>query len=79
MLMFSLQRWYHHNLQSTDCLTVLAIGIGIVAILVHYQPSYTKKASDPLLNADVTLSCRMYPHSVRRLKYPLTKKGQRKF
>jgi hypothetical protein len=47
-----------------DCLTVLA-RIEIVAILVHYQPSYntshTLKPSDTLLLADVALRCRMYP------------------
>ena len=53
------------NLQrSPDGLTVLA-SIEIVAILVHYQPSYktshTMKPSDPLLLADVTLRCGMYP------------------
>ena len=35
-----------------------------VAILVHYQPSYktshTKKQSDPLMLADVSLHCGMY-------------------
>ena len=54
------------DLQSTDGLTVLA-RIEIVAILVHYQPSYntshTMKSSDPLLLADVTLRCGMYRHS----------------
>ena len=39
--------------------------IEIVAILVHYQPSYntshTMKPSDPLLLAYVTLRCGMYP------------------
>ena len=38
--------------------------IEIIAILVHYQPSYntshTMKFSDPLLLADVTLLCKMY-------------------
>ena len=52
------------DLRSTDGLTVLA-RIEIVAILVHYQPSYntshTMKPSDPLLLADVTLHCGMYP------------------
>ena len=52
------------DLQSTDGLTVLA-RIEIVATLVHYQPSYnnshTMKPSDPLLLADVTLHCGMYP------------------
>ena len=54
------------DLRSTDGLTVLA-RIEIVAILVHYQPSYnstlhthTMKPSDPLLLADVALHCRMY-------------------
>ena len=64
MLLFPPWRWYHHNLWSTDGLTILA-WIEIVAILVHYQPSYntsyTMKPSDPLLLADVTLRCRMYP------------------
>ena len=50
------------DLRSTD-LTVL-VRIEIVAILVHYQPSYntshTMKPSDPLLLADVTLRCGMY-------------------
>ena len=45
-------------------MTVLA-RIEIVAILVHFQPSYntshTMKPSDPLLLADVTLRCGMYP------------------
>ena len=53
-----------YDLQSTDGLTVLA-RIEIVTILVHYQPSYntshTMKPSDPLLLANVTLLCRMYP------------------
>ena len=52
------------NLRSTDGLTVLA-RIQIVAILVHYQPSYNTsrkvKPNDPLLLTDVTLRCRMYP------------------
>ena len=52
------------DLQSTDGLTVLA-QIEIVAILVHYQPSYNTshpmKPSDPLLLANVTLRCGMYP------------------
>ena len=52
------------DLQSTDGLTVLA-RIEIIAILVHYQPSYntshTIKPSDLLLLADVTLCCEMYP------------------
>ena len=52
------------DLRSTDGLTVLA-RIKIVAILVHYQPSYntshTMKPSNPLLLTDVTLRCRMYP------------------
>ena len=38
MLMFPPWRRYHHNLRSTDGLTVLA-WIEIVAILVHYQSS----------------------------------------
>ena len=45
-------------LRLSDGLTVL-VRIEIVAILVHYQPSYntshTIKPSDPLLLADVTL------------------------
>ena len=52
------------DLRSTDGLTVFA-WIEIVAILVHYQPSYntshTMKPNDPLLLADVTLRCGMYP------------------
>ena len=52
------------DLQSTDGLTVLP-RIEIITILVHYQPSYntsqTMKPSDPLLLADVTLRCGMYP------------------
>jgi hypothetical protein len=64
MLMFLPQRQYHHNLRSTDGLTVLA-RLEIVAILVHYQPSYntsnTMKPSEPLLLADVNLHCGMYP------------------
>ena len=51
-------------MRSTDGLTVLA-KIEIVAILVHYQPSYntshTMKPNDQLLLADVTLRCGMYP------------------
>jgi hypothetical protein len=46
------------DLQSTDGLTVLA-RIEIIAILVHYQPSYNTsqamKPCDLLLLADVTL------------------------
>ena len=64
MLMFPPRRRYHHNLQLTDGLTVLA-RIEIVTILVHYQPSYntshTMKPSNPLLLADVALLCGMYP------------------
>ena len=49
---------------SSNGMTVLA-RIEIVAILVHYQPSYntshTMKPSNPLLLANVTLRCRMYP------------------
>ena len=64
MLMFSPRRGYHHNLQSSDGLTVLS-RIEIVAILVHYQPyyntSHTMKPSEPLLLADVALRCGMYP------------------
>ena len=45
------------DLRLTDGLTVLA-RIEIVAILVHYKPSYntshTMKLSDPLLLSDVT-------------------------
>ena len=62
--MFPPRRQYHHNLRATDGLTVLA-RIKIVAILVHYQPSYnishTMKPSDPLLLADVALRCGIYP------------------
>ena len=52
------------NLQLTDGLTLFA-RIDIVAIFVHYQPSYStshthKKPSDPLLLADVTLHYGMY-------------------
>ena len=58
MLMFPPRRQYHHNLRSTDGLTILANWLEIVAILVHYQPSYntshTMKPSDPLLLANVT-------------------------
>ena len=65
MLMFPPQRWYHHNLRSTDGLTVLANWLDIVAILVSYGPTYntqqTMKPSDPLLLAVVSLRCRMYP------------------
>ena len=56
----------HENISSQlpDGLTVLA-RIEIVTILVHYQPSYntshTMKPSDPLLLANVTLHCGMYP------------------
>ena len=64
MLVFLQQRRYHHNLGSTDGLTLLAL-IEIVAILVHYQPSYntphTMKPSDRLLLKDVALYCEMYP------------------
>ena len=38
ILIFLPRRRYHHNLKSTDGLTVLA-WIEIVTILVHYQPS----------------------------------------
>jgi len=52
------------KLQSTDGLTVLA-RTEIVAILVHYQPSYntshTMKPSDPVLLGDVALCCGIYP------------------
>jgi hypothetical protein len=65
MLMFPPQRRYHHNLRSTDGLTILANWLEIVTILAHYQPSYntsrTMKPSDPLLLADVALRCGMYP------------------
>ena len=65
MLMFPPQRRYHHNLRSTDGPTIMANWLKIVVILVHYQPSYntshTMKPSDPLLLADVTLRCGMYP------------------
>jgi hypothetical protein len=48
--MFPPRRRYHHNLWSTDGLTILANWFEIVAILVHYQPSYdtlhTMKPSD---------------------------------
>jgi hypothetical protein len=61
MLMSLFQRWYHHNLQSTDGLTILANWLGIVTILVHYLPSYntshTMKPSDPLLLTDVAAGC----------------------
>ena len=49
---------------SSNGLTVLA-RIEIVTILVHYQLSYNTshkmKPSNPLLLADVTLRCEMYP------------------
>jgi hypothetical protein len=65
MLMFPPKRGYHHNLRSTDSLTILANWLEIIPILVHYQPSYNKshtiKLSDPLLLADVSLRCGMYP------------------
>ena len=52
------------NLGSTDGMTALT-RIEIVAILVHYQPSYntshTMKPNDPLLIANIPLSCGMYP------------------
>ena len=35
------QRRYHHNLRSTDGLTVLTYWLEIVTIFVHYQPSFT--------------------------------------
>ena len=58
-------KWYHHNLRSTDGLTISANWLEIVAILVHYQPSYntshTMKPSDLLLLVDVALRCGMYP------------------
>ena len=54
------------NLPLTDGLTVL-VRIEIVVILVHYQPSFnishTMNPTDPLLLADVTLCCGMYPAS----------------
>ena len=33
-------KWYHHNLGLTDGLTISANWLEIIAILVHYQPSY---------------------------------------
>ena len=58
-------KWYHHNLRSTDGLTISANWLEIVAILVHYQPfyntSHAMKPDDPLLLADVALCCGMYP------------------
>ena len=65
MVMFPHRRQYHHNLQLTDGLTILANWLEIVTILAHYQPSYntshTMKHSDPLLAvAYVALHCRMY-------------------
>ena len=48
------------DLRSTDGLTALA-RIEIVVILVLYQPSYNTSHSDPLLFANVTLGCGMYP------------------
>ena len=62
MVIFLPQRRYHHNLGSQDGLTNW---LEIVTILGHYQPSYntshTMKPSDPLLLADVTLCCVIYP------------------
>ena len=50
MFMFPPRRQYHHNLRSTDGLTMLANWLEIVGILVHYQSSYntslTIKPSD---------------------------------
>ena len=64
--MFPLLRQYHHNLRLTDGLTVLAwLVVRDSLHLGNYQPSYntshTMKSSDPLLLADVTLRCGMYP------------------
>ena len=57
--------FWAENLRWTDGLTILANWLEIVAVSVHYQPSYdtthTMKPSDPLLLADVDLRCRMYP------------------
>ena len=65
MPMFPPRRRYHCNLQWTDGLTILANWLEIVAILVHYQPSYntshTMKPSDPVLLGDVALCCGIYP------------------
>ena len=59
MLMFPSRRRYHHNLRSTDGLTILANWLEIAAILVHYQPfyitSHTMKHSYPQLLADGAL------------------------
>ena len=59
---------YHENvhalkpvsseLRSTGGMTVMT-WMEIVAILIHYQPSY-----NPLLLADVTLGCGMYPAGI---------------
>ena len=40
MILFPPQRGYHHNLWSTDGLSILASWLEIVASLVHYQPVY---------------------------------------
>ena len=83
MLMFPPRRLYHHNLGSTDGLTILANWLEIVAILVHYQPSYntshTMKPSDPLLLADVTLRCGMYPAGKVDISRHLAFEGRRPF
>ena len=65
MLSFPSQRGYHHNLRSTDGLNISANWLEIVTILLHHQPScntsQTMKPSDPMLLANVTLGCGMYP------------------
>ena len=65
-------------LRSTDGLTVLS-RIEIVAILAHYQPSYntshTMKPSDPLLLANVTLRCGMYPAGKVAISWHLATPG----
>ena len=57
-------KWYHHNLRLTDGLTISDNWLEIVAILVHYQPSYNTshktKPSDPLLCANGTVRWGMY-------------------
>ena len=63
MRMFPTPKAVSSNLRLTDGLTVLA-GMEIITILVHYQPSYNTshtQSSDPLLLANVTLHCGMYP------------------
>ena len=61
---YSLPKAVSSNLGPTDGLTVLA-RIEIVAILVHYQPSYNTSHTQwtlvTLLLAEVTLWCGMYP------------------